>query len=295
MMKKFTRPMFTLSLAAALSTSLLACGLLDDDTPPDTTDPTAVLPEVTGDAQVDAIAAVNFYRDAVGLQPVTIDPTLSEACAAHVAYMVANNELTHEQEEGRPEYSEAGAASGLASNVASGQAHMIEAVETWASGPYHRFPMLHPGLRQVGAAVSNGYACLDIIRGVESAVLADVVFFPADGQTQVPRSFGGDERPDPLENTPFSAPTGYILSATFPSNVVVGSDVVANLSLDGIPQEEHTQLPQDADDPNAPLMHNSLYIVPAQPLAADSTYVVTLTGTIDGAPTRLEWSFTTVR
>ena len=252
-----------------------------------------LLPVATGNAETDALAALNYYRELANLPQVSLASGLSEGCQAHTNYMFLHEETTHDEDPELEGYSEIGALAGVSANVASGQADMIEAVTTWMSGPYHRFPMLDPGLTLVGVGLSEGFACLDVLQGRQEVTAFAPIPYPAEGQQNVPRSFSGNEIPDPLINVPYHAPTGFILSLTFPSGTILGEDILATVYANREPQERATQLPNDPDDPNAGVMRNSLYIVPESQLLPNTTYRITINGTRNDAPFQFEWSFLT--
>lgn len=102
------------------------------------------------------LAAANQDRIARGLQPLRLDPMLTEAALAHAREMAAHRDISH-QFPGEPKLSERGANAGvhfslISENVAEAPvAAMIH--DLWMHSEGHRKNLLDPGVDAVGISV----------------------------------------------------------------------------------------------------------------------------------------------
>lgn len=170
-------------------------------------------PEATGDTSVDALALLNFYRTALGMDVVTEDAEQSRTCQLHLDYLqayAAANELpyhlSHEEDPAFSAYSAEGNQAGIDSVLSYGQSDVQAAIEGWLATLYHRLPLIDPGLRTVGVAFERGYACVQYRPGTEASVTSPhPVLWPiADGTFTNP-IFGGNESPCPTAADPLAA------------------------------------------------------------------------------------------
>lgn len=102
------------------------------------------------------LAAANQDRIARGLQPLHLDPTLSQSALAHAREMAAHREISH-QFPGEPKLSDRGANAGahfslISENVAEAPvAAMIH--DLWMHSEGHRKNLLDPDVDAVGISV----------------------------------------------------------------------------------------------------------------------------------------------
>ena len=204
------------------------------------------------------LAAINDYRMAVHLPPVTEDPKLSDADLKHATYVVKNYEdkvsaghliaaEMHAEEKGNPWYTPEGHEAGAQSDV--NQLWGFErppsplwAVNNWISGPFHRLWILNPQLKRVGYGefCEKKYcvSALDLGSGADPAngrsALASPIEFPADNSTIPLKSFSG-EWPTPLTSCP-----GYAFPAGLPITIELGLNVEAKLSDYQITRDGHS-------------------------------------------------------
>jgi hypothetical protein len=168
---------------------------------------------------------LNQIRALAGAGPVAEDATLSAADTKHVTFMLANG-LTHAEWPSGAGYTPAGAAAGLASNLALtwGAPDDNTALDTWATAPYHAVWMLDPTLTSVGYA--DGYSpagdysmyALDV---QTNRANSDGATFTYPRGNQVPyTSYSGGEDPDPLSYCPnlTAGQVGAPVIATFPGH-----------------------------------------------------------------------------
>jgi uncharacterized protein YkwD len=271
------------------------------------------------------IAQLNLYRSALGLSTVTLDPASSPGCEGHLQYLIEEAEtkgqgyLEHtESNHSNSHYSAENEAAGKASDLAWGQSggpggvkgqSLAQAVDLWINGVYHRRPLLDPGLVKVGAASVQGYNCLNYNASGNTTVkkIEEPVLWPADGMTDVPRAFGGNEGPCPTNpSDPLQAsncgPSGFIISAVWynwGTNRASALTSVASVTLtNSSTQMEVPLLTWYADgvsghDPARGYMRDEIALVPQATLAANTTYRVDIDGVVTNTPTKLSWSFKT--
>jgi hypothetical protein len=203
------------------------------------------------------LVAINQYRASVNLPPVTEDPKLSEGDRKHAIYVVKNYEdkvggghliggQMHDEENGNPWYSPAGAQAGAQSDVNQlwGPDKMPSptwALNHWFDGPFHRLWILNPNLHRVGYGefCEKQYcvAALDLGSGAKqpngAEPLAKPLEFPADKSTITRNSFSV-EWPTPLTSC-----AGYAFPAGYAETIQLGALIAAKLSEYQITRDGH--------------------------------------------------------
>lgn len=265
----------------------------------------AVLPEARSEEQA-ARAAVNRYRSLAGVAPVALDARLIASAALQAAYLVRNPAQVevdaHRQVSGAPGFV-AETPGGRARYYAydGGVAEVInftrraeDAVAGWMDTLYHRIPLIHPGMREMGYAVAGNAALSVNVVVLGPYTEADqVVRWPQPAATDVPPLWEGLESPDPLARYPgVTGPVGYPITLTFGRRPV--SLRLLDYRLTG-PDGPVQVLPYDpVRDPN---LEDTVAVIPVRPLQPNTRYVVYLAGEVDrGAgpePFQYTWSFRT--
>jgi hypothetical protein len=264
-----------------------------------------------------ALTELNAWRGQAGLPALTqMYGPWNDACHAHNVYMGLNG-FGHGEDPAKPGYTAEGAEAGPASNlfyVSGGQA---AGPRIFDGAVYHRVSLLEPRLRISGWDAVGTYGC---VRHTGSASLSaldntpagraaglEAHPWPADGQTGVPRQFGNDESPDPHADAGVSGTLGYLLSLTWNgpwSNPYYMSTDVTAATL--TPAGGGAPIPvgiSDRDAPNGPYIAPGFALLPRAPLAANTTYTATASGTVGGRdpglgqdlalPFNVAWRFTT--
>ncbi|MGH7836935.1 MAG: FHA domain-containing protein [Candidatus Binataceae bacterium] len=261
-------------------------------------------------APKDWLAALNKFRNAVGVADVNDNPLLSSGCAAHSRYIVKNfgteigkglGGVIHTEDSAKPWFTADGLTAARNSDVdemwdPGNIAAPSWAIDNWMQGPFHRLSMLNPSLRSVGYGhyCEKGYcvATLDVrsdAGGAPSgaAPLPKPVEFPPDGGSISTTSFTG-EWPNPLTSCPgYVAPAGYAITLqlgarTVPavtSYLLTRRDVTSqNLDACAITADSYSN-----PDPVARSVtrgglreYGAIVIMPRQPLAAGD-YAVAIT------------------
>lgn len=271
------------------------------------------------------IAQLNLYRTALGLSTITLDPASSPGCDGHLQYLIEEAKtqgqgyLEHtESNHANSHYSAENEAAGKASDLAWGQSggpggvkgqSLAQAVDLWINGVYHRRPLLDPGLVKVGAASIDGYNCLNYNASGNTTVkkIDEPVLWPAEGMTDVPRAFGGNEGPCPTNpSDPLQAsncgPAGFIISAVWynwGANRASALTSVASVTLTNSATQMDVPLLTwygdgvSGHDPARGYMRDEIALVPQAALAANTTYRVDVDAVVNNMPTKLSWSFKT--
>jgi hypothetical protein len=191
-------------------------------------DPTVLPGSADAEAPVDPrlavsaelVAHVNDHRAQGGLPPIDDSPGLAWAAVGHGLYLdrTMSGMGGHDQDPESPWFvgarpSDRGGAAEVL--VALGDRAPREAVDVWMATPFHRAPLVHPGVTAGGGgALPRGTAVLEI-EGMHSKDVPDAWTWPVDRQLGVPLAFSGYETPDPLPAARFPdklLPLGYTLS-----------------------------------------------------------------------------------
>lgn len=265
-------------------------------------------PRATGDMATDGLDWINYRRQQAGLAVSRRDARIDSAASAHAVYQQLNNVVTHDEVAGKTAFSGTTAtdrlrAAGYPLGTALADGEVIAAIaepdgfaaaEGLLAAIYHRYLMLEPRFDQAGAGSAHragGYYWLDVnfVASRSGTGLGDrrVAVWPAPSQGNVRTEFLSDqETPDPvpgrnLVGYPLSvhADLGKMLRVGSFSVRENGGDPLAVRLLDGS---------TDADTPAS-----AAAIIPLSPLRGATRHDVTFSGTLDGAPLTLSWSFTT--
>ena len=271
------------------------------------------------------LAQLNHYRALAKLKPVVEDSALSDGDLRHAEYLVKNHAEAvkrganlgadaHTEDRSTPFYSDAGRAAAKASNVAqttlppAGSLPPVWAIDFWMEGPFHRLPILNPGLARVGYGESCAQgmcaAALNVNAGAPAALAEGLKFdapimFPPDGSMvsllQLDR-----EWPNPLSACPgYEKPVGLPITLQTGEWTDVKLDAYslrsdsATLEACGFDATTYTS----PDDAQQKLVRDILkasgavLVVPRRPLRPGATYSVMMT--VEGRVYR--WAFLTAR
>src|SRR6202167_5144823 len=274
----------------------------------------APTPNLSASSSMTWLERINFYRAALGLDPIRNNSDLSAAAAAHARYLLLNfgEDLrsakpisgdAYEEKPGNRGYSASGAAAArnleLAMGCSSNEA--AQQIDRWLEGPFHRFAVFDPDLTEAGygQAVSGGcwVAALRLPQPPpeEEKPYPRAIEFPPD-RADVALDWIGLEAPDPLESCPgYSRPVG--LPITLQIGRLVDTKLTAHsLTEDGKPIE-HCAFDGDSYRNHIKSLQTfghwhlrdagAVAIVPRAPLRAGSRYSVSITA----AGNSYAWSF----
>jgi hypothetical protein len=160
----------------------------------------------------------------------------------------------------------------------------------WMETLYHRIPLVHPNTAVwgYGLALSGADAeVLDSIYG--SAESSDPGRWPVPWATDVYRSWGGWESPQPPLPSDEVYPSGPIITITFANGTAPEVFLSAELTgPDGVAVPIQIQTPQ-----NDSWLKTTWAVYSYDPLQFSSTYTVTFRGKRGGTDYTDSWSFTT--
>jgi uncharacterized protein YkwD len=270
----------------------------------------AAAPVPTNNIATDGFNWINYRRAQAGVGVLTRNSMLDRSAQAHSDYQRLNSDVTHDEDPAKPGFTGAtlearvqAAGYTLVRDYASGE---IIAASTSSSGfylaeelvtaIYHRFVMFEPLFKDMGSGAATGSSNYNYFTtnlgatGGYSPGLPSltIVTWPVNGQTGVQTTFASNsEEPDPV---PDADNVGYPISihANLTETVAVqsftvrprgGAELARRLLVKG----------QDANT----TMSSVAAIVPIAPLAANTTYDVSFSGTVGGAAVSKTWSFTT--
>lgn len=263
-------------------------------------------PEPTGDATVDGIARLNFWREALGLGTVEDDAALTAGCQAHIDYMQALAMevgepfvIVDEEDPSKSYYSEEGAAAAETALLGYGYPDAASAVNGWLDLVFHRLPLVHPGLTRVGLAYEARYFCIRVVEGTDAAAVAPhpILWPPGDSAFANP-VFAGGELPCANVGSPTTAmscdPGALIPSIGLHGRTI--ADVTASMARTDTGEEVEIlhALHAGGSTPveTGGLVAGSIVIAPpAGSEIAPTEYEVRVAATIDGMPEEHRWRF----
>jgi hypothetical protein len=244
--------------------------------------------------QLEALAHMNEIRGRNGLPGVVLDPELSAACSAHVAYLKKTGwsgyTNPHGEVEGKPGYTAEGHRAAQQSIIM--RANHVTALDAFFATYYHRAPLIDPYLEGVG--ISTGSSTISVIDAKSGSrdrtsddVWDDPVLVPADGADDVLPAFCREgERPEPCTDP---ARRGFPLMALFARSDREVTEFRGELVRveDGVEERVPTLAPASIGDPGM------FGVIPEGPLAGGATYRVTYRFRLDGEATTRSATFRT--
>ncbi|UJF31169.1 stalk domain-containing protein [Paenibacillus hexagrammi] len=260
--------------------------------------------------QDQGLKAINDYRAKLGLAAVKFSDALNTAALKHAEYLDMNqvdpihtsvslhdenaslngyigNSVTERYE--YVGYSRAGS-----EDVAYNEATLVEAIDSLFDAPYHRSPFMVPSLTEIGVYKKGNYHVIEF--GYADGIAPEMTVSPGANDVYVPTSFDGHESPDPLRNYKSADyPVGYPIMAAVNGPKVKG----VRLLESGLKDEKGSKVNILVNSPeNDDHLENEVMLLPAKPLALDSTYIAQIkleVTMVDGSTKQLEkeWSFRT--
>jgi uncharacterized protein YkwD len=270
----------------------------------------ASAPVLTNNIATDGFNWINYRRAQAGVGVLARNSMLDRSAQAHSDYQRLNSTVTHSEDPAKSGFTGAtvdarvqAAGYTLVRDYASGE--IIAATnnssgfymaEELVTAIYHRFVMFEPLFKDMGSGAATGSDSynyfttnLGATRGYSAGLPSHtIVTWPVNGQTGVQTTFASNfEEPDPVPDVDY---VGYPISihANLTETVSVqsftvrprgGAELARRLLVKG----------QDANT----TMSSVAAIVPIAPLAANTTYDVSFSGTVGGAAVSKTWSFTT--
>lgn len=248
-----------------------------------------------------ACERLNHFRQAAGLNPVTLDDDLMRACRGHAAYLARHLDRVPDLDPNVPSpelpgyTAEAAAIANRSALRFGGGVGPADAIDWLMDSVLNRHLALNPTMTTVGMGASlhapRGWMWvlhLPPLRRDGDGPLA--VLYPGSGQRDVPLALGR-EVGAMLPDQPKDTVAGFAVSAAFFPRRRVG-EAAGELT--------------DADDqavacwlstPDKPLpgtgSYRQILLIPKQPLRPATAYTATMSATVDGKPWQQSWRFTT--
>jgi hypothetical protein len=251
-----------------------------------------------------AAALLNGWRQLVGVEPVTLDETLTAGCREHASYLRINPLARgHAENASAPGYTAAGDLAARTSVLAYGLGSTA-GPEVWEPTPYHRMALLDPRLAATGFWNEFGLSCMNVgnVDNDRRAPELTAYPYPVGGQRGVATTFSCNESPDPCFAVPGNngrTPTGFEISLQFNGPwASIGDIRVTSATLAPV----HGAPVALTVDNHDSALRDGLLLIPQAPLAAGTTYSASASGTVlgtadDGStaeyPYGLSWDFST--
>lgn len=244
----------------------------------------------------ECISILNQARTAAGLQPVIISEKLSKGCQLHAEYLVENND--NPKSSGMNAHSESPELIGYSElgQIAAKRAviHYVEpekAIIGWLRTFYHRIPLLQPNLKEIGIGYSKNnvvkVVLIDCISGLQGAIEPEIVFFPADRQTNVPIEMG-PEIPHPIGH---EGQFGMPITIYFANYQVITELHFTLLDQDNKHIDCYISTPEKPASTFS--QWNSVCAIPQKTLRPHSVYHASLKCKVNGRLFEKDWRFTT--
>ncbi len=273
-------------------------------------------------AQVAALQAINAYRATAGVAAVHEVQPLNNSAQAHADYVVANcasykatGLSPHEENPSWPGYTGTvftdrmthfGYSWWGASEVIAFQDNPSAAVAQWVESVYHRLPLLDPATLDIGyggagpgSCSGSQFARVDVVDiGLStSGTAAGPSIYPPAGATGMPCSFDGLESPLP-PTPPTGYPSGPIVTVQYGFAAATPQVTGHAFGVEGGAALDHFLLAKAADAAHGvtgdkSMFDGALALYAYKPLAAKTTYRVTLDLKQSGQAVKLDWTFTT--
>lgn len=250
---------------------------------------------MTTDAK-DALTAINSVRTKMGMPAINCNNQIQTAAINHAKYQGLNNTMTHQEVQGKSGFTgvnfwermtAAGFNGSAAYEVISGAGTGAGTVNGLMDTVLHRVPFASywSGSYGFGNYVSGGaakYGTIDFANISGSPSASARAIWPVASATGVKTSFNcTSESPNPCD-------AGYTVVG-YPISLSAGSgltNVITKLVKTGTATGLGHMKKIVANN-------TQVYLIPKSPLAASTSYTVTVSGTQNGANFSKTWSFKT--
>jgi hypothetical protein len=276
-----------------------------------------------------ALTDLNTWRTSLGEAPATtLVSAWNTGCQHHNTYEYDNGKtLSHPETPGNPGYTSDGAEAGpdsvLAEEVSSPTAVPDSDLlprAAWEAAVFHRDALLQPRLRDIGFSSSTfdssgdfySFVCLwdQTAMGVSPNAMDNsaaartpaLTLYPSpgNGAANVPVAFPGGESPDPAQETgvPSGAHLGWLISVAingpwadaYYGNFVYARSVTATLVPDAGGPAVPIVISQHGTS-EGDYLDGGFGIFPTQPLHANTTYRVTVSGKVTDGIANVDYPF----
>lgn len=265
-------------------------------------------------AQLAMFNQVNAYRQQCGFPAVQQNTVLDQAAQAHAQWEGLNNAVSDRETAGQQgftgvTYVDRAAHFGFPSNAIGGgvsanyyttstlpeSQYGQNLVYAWISGVYHATGLLTPvatmGVGEYETTINGfpaAWGSLSFLNtSMQQVSTTGPLTFPCQGTTNVPYTSFSESPTPPNTSGPWGTPVVVMGNAT--DTVVLQSGTMTDTSGHVF----NLQLLDSANDPNKLIQAYEGVAYPTTPLTANTTYTVSLTGTVNGTAFSRNFSFTT--
>lgn len=266
-------------------------------------------------AQLAMFNQVNAYRQQCGFPAVQQNTVLDQAAQAHAMWEGLNNQAADNETAGQQgftgvSYLDRAVHFGFPSNVAfyggvsanywttsalSETQYGQTLVNEWISTVYHSQILLTPvtkmGVGEYETSLSGfpaAWGSLTIAdTSIQQLTTSGPITFPCQGTTGVPYKAVSESPTPPNTSGPWGTPVVVMGNAT--DTIVLTSGTMTDPSGNVI----NLQLLYSANDPNKLTQPYAAVAYPATPLAPNTTYTVSVSGTVNGTAFTRPFTFTT--
>ncbi|WP_175804548.1 CAP domain-containing protein [Burkholderia ambifaria] len=266
-----------------------------------------------GSAQLAAFNLLNQYRTQCGFPALQENTVLDQAAQAHALYQGLNGAVSDMESAGTQGFTGAtyvdravhvgapstvfgtGVSAAYYTNTTLTDAEYGKNLITaWMSGVYHSPAVLYPSkIVGIGSYKTsfNGFpdvwGSVSLLDTSAQTMSGTPLTFPCQGVTGVAYSVSG-EIPTPPNVSASGWGTPIVVAGNLSDAVILQSAAVSGPS-----GAVAVQVLNASTDPNKQLGTYQAVAYPTSPLSPNTTYNVTLTGTVNGTPFSRSFSFTT--
>ncbi|MGF6996932.1 CAP domain-containing protein [Paraburkholderia sp. GAS32] len=266
-------------------------------------------------AQLAMFNQVNAYRQQCGFPAVQQNTVLDQAAQAHAMYLGLNSVVSDTETAGQQGFTAVsyldravhfGFPSGAIGGGVSANYYTTSAlsetqygqnlVYAWIAGVYHAPILLTPvttmGVGEYETAINGfpaAWGSLSLLNtSMQQLTTSGPLTFPCQGTTGVPYKDAAESPTPPNTSGAWGTPVVVMGNAT--DTIVLQSGTMTDPSGNVI----NLQLLDSANDPNKLIQPYEAVAYPATPLAPNTTYTVSVTGTVNGATfSKPPFTFTT--
>ncbi|MDU5144023.1 MAG: CAP domain-containing protein [Paenibacillus dendritiformis] len=225
---------------------------------------------------------INSLRSAANLSVLKFDESLQKAAQAHANYATAHRSMTHI--EGKEKAGFSGALPSQRAeafgypNISVGEViaptfdEPARGTQFLIDAPFHRVTLLSPNLDEVGIGVADDYTVINPGTKKFGEMLKDrdIVYYPYNGQMEIPTFWLANESPNPLSYyNQQGAKVGYpiSISTSYGNKLIHHSAAITDASGKSVDYYLVDVNRQGADE--------VILLIPKKPLQGNTTYTVT--------------------
>lgn len=259
-----------------------------------------------------SLELINALRAEVNLSVLKVDESLHKAAQAHANYATVHRSMTHIEGKEKAGFSGAWPSQRAEAfgypNISVGEViaptydEPAKATQMLIDAPFHRITLLSPNLDEAGIGVTDDYTVINPGTKKFGEMLKDrdVVYYPYNGQQEIPTFWLANESPNPLSYyNQQGAKVGYpiSISTSYGNKLIHQSAAITDASGKSVDYYLVDAITQGSDE--------AILLIPKKPLQGNTTYTVTASFSetnsfneekgIPATAFTKTWSFTTAK